>query len=81
MKRRRVWWLSVLFGVVSLLAFPTPASAHYDDYCGHGRHWHTGGYAEYVGSHDLWFTVHRHTVYVRKWPFTSYYSTVTCPGH
>lgn len=74
----------LLVAVVAASLFavaPSPAGAHYDDYCGHGRHWHVGGYAEYVGSHWLWFTVHRHTVYVRKWPFGSYLTTVTCPPH
>lgn len=73
--------LAVALAVSGLVVGAAPASAHYDDYCGHGRHWHAGGYAEYVGSHTLWFTVHRHTVYVRTWPWGSYYSTVTCPPH
>ncbi len=70
--------LAVVLGMLVVFLIPAgPVWAHTSS-CTHGIHWHWGSRTEYLGAVNRGDGVHRHRIFVAKWPFYRAVLTVRC---
>ncbi len=77
--------LAIVLGLLAVFLIPAgPVWAHTgsttgtNNYCGHGVHWHWGSRTEYMWRVNRGDGIHRHRIFVAKWPLYRAVLTVRC---
>ncbi len=77
--------IAVVFGLLAVFLVPagpvwahTGATTGTSNYCGHRVHWHWGSRTSYIRPVDRGDGVHRHRIFVAKWPLYRAVLTVRC---